>query len=187
MEMKKIILFIAMCISPALAQTSFTIPAPDGKTITSTSNVWSCVQQNGLPPGMTFDGTTLTVPALSATKLTLTGGTAYSAGLYLISFDSSGNLTYSPYVAPSGGAIPAQAIGTSSHSIASAAVVTETHSVTSAVVGQSVAVINPTTNPGNQFHWDAWVSATNQITIRIQNVSAATATYPATTYTTKIF
>jgi hypothetical protein len=56
----------------------------------------------GLPAGLTFDGTTLTVPKLSTALLTLTGGIAYPDGQYLASL-KSGVLTYVPYVAPAAG------------------------------------------------------------------------------------
>lgn len=81
---------------PVLAQTTVTIPAPDGKTIVSNNNVWSCTP-TGLPPGMTFDGITLSVP-----KIALTAGAVYPAGLYLVSFDDNSDVTFSPYTAPKG-------------------------------------------------------------------------------------
>jgi hypothetical protein len=52
---------------------------------------------------MSFDGTTLTVPAVSAGKVTLTGGTAYQDGSYLVTF-KGGAISYSPYVPPAASA-----------------------------------------------------------------------------------
>ena len=162
MKMRWVIAVLAFISVPLFAQTTVTIPAPDGVTIKDNGHgVWSAIVTTGpqgpasgptgatgatgpagatgpqglqgiagpagqtgttgpqgpigltgpagpqgpagtLPTGMTFDGTTLTVPKISTTELLLTGGTAYSAGNYLATFDSSNNLTYTPYVPSSG-------------------------------------------------------------------------------------
>lgn len=65
------------------------------------------------PAGITFDGTTLTVPKLSTTQVSLTGGTNYPNGLYVASF-TGGVITWIPLTAsilPTGSAvIPAQTV-----------------------------------------------------------------------------
>jgi hypothetical protein len=108
----KILLALAILAIPAIlsAQTPV-IPsvAVDGTTITAKivngTTVLSCVVpgSSSLPVGMTFDGTTLTVPKLSASELSLTGGTAYANGLYLAKF-TSGAITWTPYTPPSASA-----------------------------------------------------------------------------------
>lgn len=106
---------MAAATGAGVCQTSvpaFVVPAPDNTTITSKNNVWSCVvpPATGLPSGMSFDGTTLTVPKLSTTLITLTGGTSYGNGTYLATF-SNGLLTFTPYTPVAGPAGPAGPAG----------------------------------------------------------------------------
>jgi hypothetical protein len=49
---------------------------------------------SGLPSWMVCNTSTET---LSVPHLTLTGGTSYAAGEYIVSFDANDNLTYTPY------------------------------------------------------------------------------------------
>lgn len=105
--MKKLALFLIFGATLASAQTTVVVPAPDGKTIISKDNIWSCIQPgnsnviyaNGI---LSVNGTPVTL--LSLTQLNLTGGTVYPDGDYLATF-KGGSLTWKPYVppVPSGG------------------------------------------------------------------------------------
>jgi hypothetical protein len=114
--MKRLLLAFALLGTLAHAQVNVPIPAatsnsqgviqPDGKTATVANGILSCVQ--GLPAGMTFDGTTLTVP-----ELNLTGGPGLptsASGEYLLGL-SSGILSPVPYVPTPGPVGPAGATG----------------------------------------------------------------------------
>lgn len=165
------------------AQT-FTIPTPDGKTIISANNVWSCVQAaGGLPAGMAFDGTTLTVARVSTAQLTLTGGAVYPDGQYLAAF-KSGVLTWTPYVAPvaSGGSAPSVWAGFSNTAVTGMAPFSATATYTvavAAVPGTSIAQVYPLFDPGSPFDWKAVVSGPNVVTVRIWNRTASLASLPA--------
>jgi len=71
---------------------------------------------SGLPSWMVCNTSTET---LSVPHLSLTGGTSYAAGEYIVSFDASDNLTYTPYnpeagpAGPTGPAGPAGPAGAS--------------------------------------------------------------------------
>jgi hypothetical protein len=91
-------------IIPAASTTASGVVKIDGVTTTLNSQ-GQLVCSGGLPTGLTFDGTTFTAPKISTTQLTLTGGTTYTAGNYLVSISSTGVLTYTPYV-PSTGSSP---------------------------------------------------------------------------------
>lgn len=90
MKRISLILLFLSCV-PMFAQIAvpaFTVPAPDGTTIVSKQNVWSCVPQP-LPAGMSFDGTTLNVPKISTGTLTLADGPVYQNGQYLITISGA--------------------------------------------------------------------------------------------------
>jgi hypothetical protein len=186
----KILLALLLTL-PAAAQTTVTIPAPDGTTITSKGNVWSCVQSGGLPSGVTFANGLLTAPAISTAKLTLTGGVNYAAGLYLTSIDASGNITYSPYVAPAGGtAAPSTAYTVTLP--ANASVGSElTTSVTLKIPGVTPTANTVTANPqvwaaGGNFDFIAWISAPGVVTVQVRNKTWAPLNFPATVFTVKV-
>ncbi len=66
-------------------------------------------------------------------------------------------------------------------SLAAGACTTGTASVTSAAASMAVAA-SPATDPGTGFMWNAWVSAAGTVTVRVCNVSGASATPTATAY-----
>ena len=138
-----------------------------------------------LPTGMTFDGTTLTVPKISTTELLLTGGTAYSAGNYLATFDSSNNLTYTPYVPSSGGGstVIGATIAVTSSTIAAYAEQSKTYTLTGLPAPGTPAVVfvNPSIDFGSGIRYSYRTTAANTITLKLTNVNGTTATVPAFT------
>lgn len=141
-----------------------------------------------LPPGMTFDGTTLVVPRLS-----LTSGAAYAAGQYIVTFDTQGNLTYTPYVPPStgngGGAnyqtgtlqVPATAV-------ASGSIVKLYFNVPSGMTtaANDIFLINADAATYNADAdccvFDAVASGANTVLVRIRNLTGSDVTFPATNF-----
>jgi hypothetical protein len=66
-------------------------------------------------------------------------------------------------------------------SLAAGACATGTASVANSTASMAVAV-SPATDPGTGFTWNAWVSAAGTVTVRVCNVSGASATPTATAY-----
>lgn len=170
------------------AVPAFTIPAPDGKTIISTNNVWSCTATGGLPAGLAFDGTTLTAPKISAGLLTLTGGTKYAAGQYLTSIDANGNITYTPYVPPTGGgstalkgliSVPAVAAwgqATGTIKVAGAVVPTVSGTTVTGMGATTTIIPTGTALPNGYYFLHAWVSAPGVVSWQFIDQSGAART-----------
>jgi len=62
---------------------------------------------------------------------------------------------------------------------------TGTASVSTAANSMAVAV-SPAADPGTGFTWGAWVSAANTVTVRVCNISGASATPTATAYNVRV-
>ncbi len=75
------------------------------------------------------------------------------------------------------------AIGGSS--LAAGACTTGTASVSGATTAMAVAV-SPAADPGSGFTWEGWVSAAGTVTVRVCNVSGASATPTAGTYNVRV-
>jgi hypothetical protein len=70
-------------------------------------------------------------------------------------------------------------------SLAAGACVDGTASVTSSTASMAVAV-SPAADPGTGFTWNAWVSAAGTVTVRVCNVSGASATPTASAYNVRV-
>lgn len=179
---------------------AFVVPAPDGTTITSKNNVWSCASSGtgsgSLPPGMVWDATTQT---LTIKNLALTGGPTYAAGQYLVNFDDSHHLNYSLYTPP-----PAGGSGGGSSGNYTSAVLTVPS--TAVKVGQivkkylnppipvadsDVIVINAIASSYNAAadccYYDAIASGTNSVMVRIRNLTSTDTTFPQTSFRILVF
>lgn len=170
--MRKLLYLLIFVATMASAQTA----------ITGTCSVnW--------PAGITFDGTTFKVPKLSTAELTLTGGTPYADGQYLVSI-KSGLLTYVPYTAPTGGAslpgksyplaVPQQAGWAVGWFLVPNAVVTpgQTYSTSPVITG----VPSPAT--WNYITWATFVNSSGQVYLRIGNGTGNA--FPASSWTVTI-
>jgi hypothetical protein len=62
---------------------------------------------------------------------------------------------------------------------------TGTASVTGLSTAMAVAV-SPAADPGSEFTWNAWVSSTTTVTVRVCNISSASATPTAETYNVRV-
>lgn len=164
--MRKLFL-LALLTLPAAAQQTVTIPAPDGKTITSANGVWSC-GGSGLPAGIGWDGTTLTVPQIS-----LTGGPTHPDGLYMASIKAN-VITWTPYVAPvSSGAAPTY----QSITIPATLSVGPSSVVKLAFISPAGKFLSvyPQSNPGDQWAFDVLPGL-----VRVRNTGYTRANFPAT-------
>lgn len=70
-------------------------------------------------------------------------------------------------------------------SLAAGACTTGTASVASSTTSMAVAA-SPSADPGTGFTWGAWVSSAGTVTVRVCNVSGATATPAATAYNVRV-
>jgi hypothetical protein len=168
---------------------TFTIPQPDGTTIVVDPNTgkWEATPQTNLPAGMTFDGTTLKVPQISANKLSLTGGTTYASGTYLVSIDTSSNITYLPYTAPTGGGstVFGTTLQVASSSIPASATVATSYTLSGVPAPGTPALVfvNPSIDltQSGKFRYIWRVTAANTVTLYVTNTIGSAQTIPAYT------
>jgi hypothetical protein len=186
--MKKLLtLFVVLAASLCAAQTpvTVTIPAPDGKTITSANNVWSCVSSgavvyNSTTGGLSING--VTVGLLSLKEISLTGGTTYSAGTYLASISATGQLTYIPYT-PSDSTAAGTTYTVAQPAQAGWAVVNYPVTGLTLAKGQTMAVWPAVANPAslNGINWHLIAGTSGQVWVTVINGNGTT--LPAANWT----
>jgi hypothetical protein len=110
----------------------------------------------------------------------LTFGGSFSAARTQNFQDTSGTIALTAQLPLTG---TTSSIGGSA--LAAGICTTGTASVTSAANSMAVAV-SPTADPGTGFTWGAWVSASNTVTVRVCNISGASATPTATAYNVRV-
>jgi hypothetical protein len=103
-----------------------------------------------------------------------------STGLFTQTQPAYSDLTGTPAPILSG---TTPSIGGSS--LAAGACVSDVASVASTTSAMAVAV-SPVSDPGAGFTWNAWVSASGTVTVRVCNVSGATATPTASAYNVRV-
>jgi hypothetical protein len=179
-----LILFVASGLAAQTPQ-AFVIPAPDGKTITSTNNVWSCVSSgavvyNAATGGLSING--VTVGLLSLKEISLTGGTTYSAGTYLASISSTGQLTYIPYTS-SGSTAAGTTYTVAQPAQAGWAVVNYPVTGLTLAKGQTMAVWPVAANPTslNGINWHLIAGTSGQVWVTVINGNGTT--LPAANWT----
>ena len=110
----------------------------------------------------------------------LTFGGSFAAARTQNFQDASGTIALTSQLPLSG---TTSSIGGSA--LAAGICTTGTASVSSASSSMAVAV-SPAADPGTGFTWGAWVSASNTVTVRVCNISGASATPTATAYNVRV-
>jgi Pectate lyase superfamily protein len=110
----------------------------------------------------------------------LTFGGSFSAARTQTFQDSSGTIALTAQLPISG---TTSSIGGSA--LAAGICTTGTASVSGASTAMAVAV-SPAADPGTGFTWNAWVSAASTVTVRVCNISGASATPAAETFNVRV-
>ncbi len=143
--------------------TAFTngIMRPDGTSIVINNGVISATPGSGLPAGMTFDGTTLTVPKVATTEVDYTGTGPLMSGPYVtVTVPSASQVPPGTAVSAS---VPFSGIDPFSY----------------------VVVASPVNNPGSAFEWSARIDSVGSVTVRVRNDSTSPADLPNVTFVVK--
>jgi hypothetical protein len=110
----------------------------------------------------------------------LTFGGSFSASRTQSFQDANGTIALTNQLPLSG---TTSSIGGSA--LAAGVCTTGTASVTSSATSMAVAV-SPATDPGTGFTWNGWISAAGTVTVRVCNISSASATPTASAYNVRV-
>jgi len=126
---------------------------------------------------------------ITTPSVTISGGTTYPAGLYLANLDANGNLSFSPYVKPTGSALTVQPITIPSTSFAAYQTLTipVKESDIPAYGSPAIVLLNPSTEitKGGIFRY-SYSTVAGQLNLTVTSTVGSAQTYGPYTATVSV-